>query len=69
MKLKADANQTIYNNVLEEARKYLTELELNFLKLSLSIRAYSPAIEASRKVFNYCNSKKNLSHYLTLFKL
>jgi hypothetical protein len=47
----SDATQTAYENVLKISRKYLSEIEFDLLKLSLSIRAHSPAIEASRKVY------------------
>ena len=38
------------NQVLTTAVNYLSPMEFDLLKLSLSVRTYSPAIEMSRKV-------------------
>ncbi len=43
-------NQTHYQQVLITAEKFLSQLQFDLLRLSLSIRTYSPAIEMSRQL-------------------
>jgi hypothetical protein len=43
-------NEIYYQSVLTKAINHLSQMQFDLLKLSLSIRTYSPAIEMSRKV-------------------
>lgn len=44
-RLKEESDQSLYNLLLELAAKYLSTLQLNMLKLSLSLRVHSPEVE------------------------
>jgi hypothetical protein len=50
MFLFVDNNETYYDQILTKASKYLSRMQFDILKLSLSIRSHSPAVEMSRKV-------------------
>jgi hypothetical protein len=49
------------DKVLSVAKDYLSPIEFDLLRLSLSLRTYSPAIEMSRKVTHFVLKFK--SHY------
>ncbi|KTF77576.1 hypothetical protein cypCar_00027878 [Cyprinus carpio] len=45
--------RSYYNLIIKKAGQFLTDLQVNLLKLSLSLRAYSPAVHAFQQVSTF----------------
>ncbi|XP_029640881.2 LOW QUALITY PROTEIN: UDP-glucose:glycoprotein glucosyltransferase 1-like [Octopus sinensis] len=56
--IKSSSKETSYNLLLEMAAKYLSSLQLNLLKLTLSLRVHSPDVEMYSQMAQ--EEKKNL---------
>ncbi len=48
--LSLESVRSYYNLIIKKAGQFLTDLQVNLLKLSLSLRAYSPAVHAFQQV-------------------
>uniref|UniRef100_A0A8C1XHE4 UDP-glucose ceramide glucosyltransferase-like 1 n=1 Tax=Cyprinus carpio TaxID=7962 RepID=A0A8C1XHE4_CYPCA len=48
--LSLESVRSYYNLIIKKAGQFLTDLQVNLLKLSLSLRAYSPAVHAFQQI-------------------
>uniref|UniRef100_A0A671PG01 UDP-glucose:glycoprotein glucosyltransferase 2-like n=1 Tax=Sinocyclocheilus anshuiensis TaxID=1608454 RepID=A0A671PG01_9TELE len=48
--LTLESVRSYYNLIIKKAGQFLTDLQVNLLKLSLSLRAYSPAVHAFQQI-------------------
>uniref|UniRef100_A0A8C1QQR7 UDP-glucose ceramide glucosyltransferase-like 1 n=1 Tax=Cyprinus carpio TaxID=7962 RepID=A0A8C1QQR7_CYPCA len=48
--LSLESVRSYYNLIVKKAGQFLTDLQVNLLKLSLSLRAYSPAVHAFQQI-------------------
>ncbi|ESP03274.1 hypothetical protein LOTGIDRAFT_137613 [Lottia gigantea] len=64
--ISKESNQSLYNSIQKFAGRHLSPLQLNLLKLSLSLRAFSPKVQVYQQLGNEAVSSKKCSTFVNV---